>query len=146
MRTVERNELAVTLPEILIVLVVIGTIAMLGASGFRSFREAVALAGAVEDVSGRLTLARRLAVTRRERIRVRLDRGALVLYSAGDSVLYATRLAGPGAPLDSVRLRPATLGFNARGQASPGSVYLYRGSRGVRIVINFLGRLRRQRL
>lgn len=146
MDTRETNESAVTLPEILIVLVIVGTIGMLGASGFRSFRDAATFSAAVEDVSGRLTLARRLAVSRRERIRLRLDGGSLVLFSADDSALYATHLVGPDAPLDSVRLRPATLGFNARGQASPGSVYLYRGPRGVRIVINFLGRLRRQRL
>jgi hypothetical protein len=52
-------------------------------------------------------------------------------------------LAGPDAlPVDSLRVRPATLRFNARGQAAPGSVYLYRGRRSIRIVCNFLGRLR----
>jgi hypothetical protein len=46
--------------------------------------------------------------------------------------------------LDSIRLRPATLRFNARGQAAPGSVYLYRRDRGVRLVSNFLGRIRQE--
>jgi len=146
MQTNQMDVAAFTLTEILIVLVIAGTIGLIGASGFRSYAEAVAVAGAVEEVSGRLTLARRLAVNRRERIRVRVSDGSLVLYTSADSPLYQSRIAGSHAPLDSIRLRPPTLGFNPRGQASPGSAYLYRGSRGVRIVINFLGRLRRQRL
>jgi hypothetical protein len=51
---------------------------------------------------------------------------------------------GPGSDLqmDSIRVRPPTLRFNSRGQAAPGSIYLYLGVRTVRIVSNFLGRLR----
>ncbi|WP_420615941.1 prepilin-type N-terminal cleavage/methylation domain-containing protein [Candidatus Palauibacter sp.] len=44
--------------------------------------------------------------------------------------------------LDSMRLQPSTLRFNARGHGSPGSVYLYRGDRGIRLVSNFVGRVR----
>ncbi|MFW6193741.1 MAG: hypothetical protein ACOC83_09675, partial [Gemmatimonadota bacterium] len=47
--------------------------------------------------------------------------------------------------LDSARLRPSVLRFNARGQASPGSLYLYRKRRGVRVVSNFIGRVRVER-
>lgn len=135
----------VTLPEVLIVLVVVGTLGTFATTGFRSFRDASLMSSAVEDVNGRVVLARRLAVTRRERVRLRFRDGVLTLHTARDSVLQSLRLTGPGAILDSVRLRPSTLGFNARGQASPGSIYLYRGPRGVRLVINFLGRVRRER-
>ena len=104
-----KDPIAMTLLEILIVLVVLGILGLVSMSGFRAFRDAVAISGAVEDVSGRLAFARRLAVTRRERIRVRLRDGVLTLYSVGDSALLSMHIGGPGAPLDSIRLRPGTL-------------------------------------
>ena len=87
------------MPEMLIVLVVLGTLSLFAATGFRSLKEASLMSSAVEDVSGRVVLARRLAVTRRERVRVRFRDGALTLYTVRDSVLLSIRLTGPGAPL-----------------------------------------------
>jgi len=96
------------------------------------------------SVRNHLALARSLAIARREKIRVRRDEsGDLVLLTlSGERVVAAA--VGPSAdvPVDSLRVRPSTLRFNARGQAAPGSVYLYRGDRVERIVSNFLGRLR----
>ena len=134
----------VTLPELLIALTIVGTLAAMGASGFRSLRDATSMRAATWSVRNHLVMARSLAIARREKIRVRLGpHGDLTLLTAsGDRV--ATAAVGPGAdvPVDSLRVRPSTLRFNARGQAAPGSVYLYRGDRVVRVVTNFLGRLR----
>lgn len=90
--------------------------------------------------------ARILAVAGRRTVRVRLDpAGSLVALDPGDRIVGATPLRGEGLlGVDSVRLRPSTLRFNARGQAGPGSLYLYRDGRGVRLVVNFIGRLRRE--
>lgn len=79
-------------------------------------------------------------------MRVRLDPGgSLVALDARGRIVAATPLRDAGLlGVDSVRLRPATLRFNARGQAGPGSLYLYRGGRGVRLVVNFIGRVRRE--
>lgn len=133
-----------TLPELLITLTVLGTLAALGASGFRGLRDAVSMRAATWSVRNHLVLARSMAIARREKIRVRLDtHGHLVLVDqAGETLISAA--VGPAAdvPVDSIRVRPRTLRFNARGQAAPGSVYLYRGDRVVRVVSNFLGRLR----
>jgi hypothetical protein len=80
------------------------------------------------------------------RVRILADR-SLGLLDPRDTVLARIRIAGDGLlALDSVRLRPSTLRFNPRGQAAPGSLYLYRGRRGVRLVSNFLGRVRREEL
>ena len=134
----------VTLPELLITLTILGTLTALGASGFRSLRDATSMRAATWSVRNHLALARSLAIARREKILVRPGpSGDLVLLTASGE-----RVAGIGVgpagdvPVDSLRVRPATLRFNARGQAAPGSVYLYRGDRVVRIVSNFLGRLR----
>jgi len=133
-----------TLPELLITLTVVGTLAALGASGLRNLREATSMRAATWSVRNHLVLARSLAVARREKIRIRLDAsGDLVLLTpSGERVAAAAVGPASDVPVDSLRVRPPTLRFNARGQAAPGSVYLYRGDRVVRVVSNFLGRLR----
>ncbi len=137
----------VTLPELLIALTILGTLAAFGASGLRSLRDATSMRAATWAVRNHLALARSLAVARREKIRVRRGpAGDLVIVTAsGERV--TTAAVGPASEIlvDSLRVRPSTLRFNARGQAAPGSVYLYRGDRVVRIVSNFLGRLRVER-
>ena len=133
-----------TLPELLIALTVVGTLTALGASGFRSLRDSTSMRAATWSVRNHLVLARSMAIARREKVGVRRDAsGNLVIVAASGETLM-TAAVGPAADLtlDSLRVRPATLRFNARGQAAPGSVYLYRGDRIVRVVSNFLGRLR----
>lgn len=134
----------VTLPELLITLTLLGTLTALGASGFRSLRDATAMRAATWSVRNHLALARSLAIARREKTRVGLGpAGNLnIVTAAGERMVSLS--VGPAGDLsvDSIRIRPRTLRFNARGQAAPGSVYLYRGERVVRIVSNFLGRLR----
>lgn len=132
-----------TLPEMLIALTVVGTLSAMGWTGVRSLREAAALRAAARQVVAELSLARRLAVNRRETVRFEAAGDDLALTAEDERVLVRLALTGPDAlPVDSLRVRPATLRFNARGQAAPGSVYLYRGRRSIRIVCNFLGRLR----
>lgn len=115
------------------------------AAGARAI-EALSLHRSADLARGHLARARLLAVARRETVRVRAGPdGTLLLLDGSDGLLAATPVQGQGLlRLDSVSVRPATLRFNARGQAAPGSVYLYRGSRGVRLVCNFLGRVRRE--
>lgn len=132
-----------TLPELLLVLVIAGTLLSAGLSGTRALREAAALRSAARRVVATLSLARRTAVNRREIVRVRADPAAVSLTDAAGGVIVRLGLDGVDRlPVDSVRVRPATMRFNERGHAAPGSVYLYRGNRSIRIVSNFLGRLR----
>lgn len=95
-----------------------------------------------------LSRARMLAVARRQTLRVRISAsGSLVLLDPDGERLDEVALQGDGLwTLDSLRLRPATLRFNSRGQAAPGSLYLYRGRRSVRLVSNFVGRIRQESL
>jgi Tfp pilus assembly protein FimT len=128
----------------LIALTVLATLLAMSASGFRALGSALSMQAATRSVRNHMVLARSLAVARRERVRLRLDAtGDLVLLDDSDRRLAAASVGSRGeVRVDSVQLRPATLRFNSRGQAAPGSVYLYRGERTVRIVSNFLGRLR----
>jgi len=142
----ERNRLTdgVTLPELLIALTILGTLGAIGASGLRSLRDSTAVRAATWSVRSHLILARSLAIARREKILIRRDANGSLVILATDGRTVAAASVGPRADLavDSLRVRPSTLRFNALGQAAPGSVYLYRGDRVVRVVSNFLGRLR----
>lgn len=135
-----------TLVELLAAVAVAGLVAAMGVSGFRAVREAVVLDRAQAAVRAQLGRARLLALSRGRTVRVRLAAGRELRLEAGGEVLDRLPLLSGGLALDSARLRPRTLRFNGRGQAAPGSVYLYRGGRGVRVVCNFLGRLRVERI
>jgi prepilin-type N-terminal cleavage/methylation domain-containing protein len=134
-----------SLVELLIGLVLLSTILALGWSGLRHARDAAALEGAARSVMRELTLGRNLAVARREPIRLRAGPTDLGLYAADGSRLSVLDI-GPGRelPVDSVDVRPSTIRFNARGHAGAGSIYLWKGRRGIRLVCNFLGRVRRE--
>lgn len=135
-----------TLIELLIVLVIVGMLAAGSITGYYRWRESVALAAAERGAHGQLALARTRALARREYLRVRLATGGVLETVDQDGVVVdRTRLLDSPLGVDSARLRPSTMRFNARGQAAPGSLYLYRGRRVVRIVCNFLGRLRVER-
>lgn len=135
-----------TLVELLIATVLVAVAVGIGVEGVRRYRDAVALDRAADAARGRLAEARFLAVARRGVVEVRVTPGgALELRDTDDAVVGATPLVGGAFDLDSVRLRPAVLRFNARGQASPGSLYLYRERRGIRLVSNFIGRIRVER-
>lgn len=132
-----------TLLELVIVIAVAGVTLAAAQPAVGSLRDARALRSASDVVRHQLGLARRSAVHGREPLLFRRSADRLVLETIDGDVRSAVALTGAdGLPVDSVRLRPATFRFNARGQAAPGSVYLYRGRRSIRIVCNFLGRVR----
>ena len=135
------------MPEVLIAVTIAGTLTAISLTGMRGHAEAIAMRAAERAVRGQLVLARTVAVARRETVRVRADEtGDLVILDVSGARLHSAGIGGAtGLGVDSMRVRPSTLRFNSRGQAAPGSVYLYRGDRTVRIVSNFLGRLRTER-
>lgn len=144
-RPLRRVRPGFTLHELLIVLVLAAVLASWTAFGLARYREAKALDGAVGAVRAHLLRARGLGLARREVVRLRIREGRLTTYSDRDEPLHALPLFREPFLLDSARLAPRTLRYNGRGQASPGSVYLYRGSKGARIVSNFVGRIRVER-
>jgi len=137
-----------TLVRTLMAIIVLGTAATLSVSGLRAFTARAELVGAARVVRGQIGYARALAAARRERVGLELTPGGeLILVDSRDSVLRRTRLLGSdGFRLDSARIRPAALRFNPRGQAAAGSVYLHKGNAGLRLVVNFVGRVREERL
>lgn len=135
-----------TLPELMVATVVIALVATAAVQGWRHLQETIALERAESACRARLAQARMLAIARRGVVRIRVTPGGrLTLEDPGGRIVSRTALLDGPFRVDSVRLRPSTLRYNGRGQAGPGSLYLYRGNRGVRIVSNFLGRLRVER-
>ena len=137
-----------TLLRLLVAIALLGMALTGSISGVRSLAGSAELAGASRGVRGHLVYARTVAIARREVVELTLTpTGELLLVDSRDSVVRRTPLLGvDGFHLDSARLRPATLRFNARGQAAPGSVYLHGGRSGVRLVLNFVGRVREEKL
>ncbi len=136
-----------SLIEVLVVLVLAAVLAAGAHSGI-AWLEAASIHRSADLATAHLRRARVEAVASRQILRVQVgEDGLLLLLNGQDSVLAVTHLQGDGfLRLDSLRLRPATLRYNPRGHASPGSLYLYRGDRGIRLVSNFLGRVRRERI
>jgi hypothetical protein len=137
----------VSLAELLLVLTFIGLLIGLAVPQL-SWLEATSLSRSAAAARIQLQRARMLAVARRQTLRIRISAsGSLVLLDPDGERLEEMPLQGDGLwTLDSLRLRPSTLRFNARGQAAPGSLYLYRGHRSVRLVSNFVGRIRQEPL
>lgn len=133
-----------TLPELLLVLVLLGILGTTLLHAFGVF-DRISLARSADLVQGHLVRARLEALARRQKVEVRgAGPGRLLLVDGAGRLIADVDLAGEGLlALDSVRIRPSVIRYNPRGQGSAGSVTLYRGRRGVRLVSNFLGRVRR---
>lgn len=136
-----------TLVHLLVVLALAGILLAAAAPAVRATLDRLSLDRSADVAEAFMQRARLHAVVRREVLRLRLGPDqVLILFDSEDGPLFIAPLAGDAfVRLDSARLRPATLRYNARGQAAPGSLYLYKGRRGVRLVSNFLGRVRRER-
>jgi len=139
---------AFTLPELLLVLALIGVVCGVSAGALWDVRRQLGLEAAARTGRAALTRARMEAVFRGATVRVRQERRdppELVLRDRDERPIARFVLGpGSGAGLDSAALRRSTLSFNSRGQAAPGSLYLYQGDRGIRLVVNFIGRVRRE--
>lgn len=101
------------------------------------------LARAATLAERHLVGARLAALSGRQPLRVRLTGKDLETLDSTGRVRARISLDGEGLrSLDSARLRPPVLRYNSRGHGSAGSLYLYRGRRGMRVVSNFVGRIR----
>lgn len=143
-RHTNRYSAGYTLVEIVTAL---GILAVLGAAALpvTSALDGWSLSRAARLTTTQMIEARLLSVARRDRIRLRvIGQGTLETIDGAGTVVDRRVLAGPSPGLvDSVRIRPNTIRYNPRGHGAAGSVYLYRNGRGIRVISNFVGRIRR---
>lgn len=139
-----RDAAGVTLAEILLALALLGILAAAAAHGSGAI-DALSLHRSADLAHGHLVRARLEALARREKVAVwSRGPGRLLLVGAAGRTLAEVDLGGEGLlALDSLRLRPSVIRYNPRGHGSAGTVTLYRGHRGIRLVVNFVGRVRR---
>lgn len=148
--TVRRRHLPARRPsghsliEITIALVVISVVAAIALPA-TSAVDRWALTRAARLTERQLANARILAVARRDRIRLRVVGGGTLESLDGAGTIVDRRVLAGGRPglVDSVTIRPASIRFNPRGHGAAGSIYLYRNGRGIRVISNFVGRIRR---
>jgi hypothetical protein len=125
----------------LAILAVLGAAALPATSALDSWL----LSRAARLTTTQMIEARLLSVARRDRIRLRVvGQGTLETVDGTGAIIDRRVLAGPSPGLvDSARIRPNAIRYNPRGHGAAGSVYLYRNGKGIRVISNFVGRIRR---
>jgi hypothetical protein len=127
--------------------IVVGILVVLGMAALpaTSALDRWSLSRAARLTTTQMIEARLLAVGRRDRIRVRVvGSGTLETVDGAGAIIDRRVLAGPSPGLvDSVRIRPNAIRYNPRGHGAAGSIYLYRNGLGIRVISNFVGRIRR---
>jgi len=133
-----------TLVEALVALALLGTLAA-AALPAMGVLDRLALSRAAALAERCLSGTRLRAAAHRRDLRVRLSGTTLVVVDTSGAVIGRTRLDGQGiGRIDSARIRPRQIRYNPRGHGSAGNITLYRGGHGVRVISNFVGRVRRQ--
>lgn len=130
-----------TLIELVVVIAIVGILllALTSWGAVDRFR----LSRAARLTAAHVSRARLHAIAAHDPVVIGLNGSTLEIASGTGAVISRLDLSPSGLGLvDSVRIRPAILRFNPRGHGSSGSLYLYRGRRGVRVVSNFVGRVR----
>ena len=133
-----------TLLEVVCAIALLSILASLSIPVVRSL-DAWAVNAAARITERHLMTVRLRAAADRRLYRIRATPGGnLETLDNTGRVVGRLELAGPTARLvDSLRVRPRTIRYNPRGHGSAGSIYLYRNGRGVRLISNFVGRIRR---
>lgn len=141
---VTRGRTGYTLIELAIAIALLGLLLALALPSI-SVLDEWSLARAARLTEGHLTSARLTAIAHRRGLLVRAtSAGVLETVDRAGVVVARLDLTASGMrAIDSVRVRPSAVRYNPRGHGSAGSIYLYRGRRGVRVVSNFVGRIRR---
>jgi prepilin-type N-terminal cleavage/methylation domain-containing protein len=134
-----------TLPELLLVLVVVGVLGSIAVVRISALRDRMGVRSATAETVATFAVARRWAVTRATRTAVSIDTtaGALTVRSYGDTVAHRLLARSHGVTLastrDSMAYAPNGLGYGA----SNLSIIVRRGAVADTIAVSRLGRVRR---
>lgn len=134
-----------TLPELLVVLALIGILGAVGVVRVSALRDRLSVRAAASEAAGTFALARRWSVSRATRTALTIDTAgaALVVRSYTDTVAHrrlgASHAVTLSATRDSMAYAPNGLGYGA----SNLSLVIRRGAAAETVVVSRLGRVRR---
>jgi prepilin-type N-terminal cleavage/methylation domain-containing protein len=134
-----------TLPELLLVLIVVGVLGSIAVVRVSALRDRMGVRSATAETVATFAAARRWAVTRATRTAVSIDTagGSLTVRSYGDTVAHRLLARSHGVTLvatrDSMAYAPNGLGYGA----SNLSIIIRRGTVADTIAVSRLGRVRR---
>jgi len=134
-----------TLPELLVVLTVVGVLATIAAGRTTALRDRMSVRSAATETVATFALARRWSVSRAARTAIEIDTASasLIVRSYADTIARRRLASSHGvrvsASRDSMAYAPNGLGYGA----SNLTIVLSRGSAAETISVSRLGRVRR---
>jgi len=134
-----------TLPELLVVLTVVGVLATIAAGRTTALRDRMSVRSAATETVATFALARRWSVSRAARTAIEIDTASasLIVRSYADTIARRRLASSHGvrvsASRDSMAYAPNGLGYGA----SNLTIVLRRGSAAETISVSRLGRVRR---
>jgi prepilin-type N-terminal cleavage/methylation domain-containing protein len=135
-----------TLPELIVVLTVIGILATIAVGRTAALRDRVSVRAATTETVSTFALARRWSLSRAARTAITIDTSGATLLVLSYSDTIARRRLGSShgvtlsASRDSMAYAPNGLGYGA----SNLSLILRRGAAAETVLVSLLGRVRRQ--
>jgi type IV fimbrial biogenesis protein FimT len=134
-----------TLIELMVTVAIVGLVAALAGPSFRGFHAQAQIRLASEEIASELRLARQLAITRRERVRVvfDIDQRAVEAQFASDGVTHHTYQYGDkGIVIDEPSAGPEIL-FHPSGRCATATTIQLRGKDGLiqKLTVGITGRV-----
>ncbi len=136
---------ALTLPELLLTLTVLGILLAFGVPRMTALADAAAVRAASTEMEALIATARHLAIARQRRVAVRVDEraGLAIVFAQADTfqrrALWERHHVTLHATRDSVAFTPLGLGYGAANT----SIIVRRGRSADTVVLSRLGRVRR---
>ena len=121
-----------TLMELMIVIVIIGILATLGLPNFLGLQSRVHLRSVAEEIASELRLARQLAISHRDRVRVVFDAGQQVLeaqFVDDPTIHHVYRYGDKGIMIEEPSAGPQIL-FHPSGRSATATTMSIRSSEG----------------
>jgi len=134
-----------TLPELIVVLTVVGVLATIGAIRVTALRDRMNVRAAATETVATFALARRWSVSRASRTALTIDTAAaaIIVRSFADTISHRRLGSSHGVTMsatrDSMAYAPNGLGYGA----SNLTIVLRRGAAAETVVVSRLGRVRR---
>ncbi len=134
-----------TLPELMVVVAIIGIVAAMATPNFWALNSRIQARCATEEIASELRLARQLAITHRDRVRVVFDFEQQTLVSQfvnGATILHTYRYGDKGIVIEESSAGPEIL-FHPSGRSATATTIQLRSKEGLvrKLTVGMNGRV-----